>query len=195
MEVSVELSVVSATAASGGRSISKRLSSSAAKCCASAAEPPLPQASTLPPCLRVSARSAPARAIGSVSERAASSLSWALSANCALTRAASASFTAPDSTPSLDEHLDLDAPGGIRVRSEAADARLQRRAPVEAPGERGIVALGHIAELAAAPGDGDCVGIVRVVGFALEPERVTHAQLRPDLRGGVVTKPRERRTL
>src|SRR3954468_23497776 len=179
MEVSVELSVVSATAASGGRSISKRFRSSAAKGCASAAEPPLPQASTLPPRLSVSARSAPARAIGSGSERAASSLSWGLSAKWALTRAASASFTAPDSTPSLDEHLDLDAPGRIRVRSKAADARLQRRAAVEAPRERGIVALGHIAELAATPGDGDCVGIVRVFGLRPGSEGVTHANPRP----------------
>ena len=38
------MSVVSAMAASPWRSISKRPTSSAAKCCASAAEPPLPQA-------------------------------------------------------------------------------------------------------------------------------------------------------
>jgi hypothetical protein len=43
IEVRLEVSVLSAIAASGGRSISKRLTSSAAKCCASAAEPPLPQ--------------------------------------------------------------------------------------------------------------------------------------------------------
>src|SRR5262249_12589711 len=173
--------------------------SSAAKCCASAAEPPLPQASTLPPRFRVSASSALARAIGSVSERAASSLSCALSANCALTRADSAAesalFTAPDSTPSLDEHLELDAPGGIRVRREAADARLQRRAPIEAPGERGIVAPGHVAELAAAPGHGDRVGIVRIVRFALQAEGVAHTQLVPHLLGGVVAKPGERSAL
>src|SRR5690349_8437928 len=170
--------------------------SSAAKCCASAAEPPLPQASTLPPRFRVSASSALARAIGSVSVRAASSLSCALSANCALTRAESAaesaSFTAPDSTPSLDEHLEFDAPGGIRVRRETADARLQRRSPIEAPGERGVVAPGHVAELAAAPGHRDRVGIVRVVRLALEPQGVADAKLVPHLLGGVIAKARER---
>jgi len=43
-----DVSVVSAIAASPGRSRSKRLSSSAEKCCASAAEPPFPHARILP---------------------------------------------------------------------------------------------------------------------------------------------------
>jgi hypothetical protein len=47
--VRIELSVVSAIAARPGRSRSKRPTSSAAKCCASAAEPPLPQARILLP--------------------------------------------------------------------------------------------------------------------------------------------------
>ena len=40
---------VSASAGSAGRSRSKRPASSAHRCCASAAEPPLPNASSLPP--------------------------------------------------------------------------------------------------------------------------------------------------
>ncbi len=44
MEVRVDVSVVKAIAASGLRSRSNRFNSSAEKCCASAAEPPFPQA-------------------------------------------------------------------------------------------------------------------------------------------------------
>jgi hypothetical protein len=84
--VSVEVSVVSAMPASGARSRSKRLTSSAAKCCESAAEPPLPQASALPPALSDCASSAPAFATGSPSTAAAVSLRFALSAKCAATR-------------------------------------------------------------------------------------------------------------
>jgi hypothetical protein len=51
--VRIELSVVSAMAASSWRSASKRPISSAAKCWASPAEPPLPQARILPPLIRL----------------------------------------------------------------------------------------------------------------------------------------------
>ena len=44
--------MVRATAGRAARSRSKRPTSSAAKCCASAAEPPLPQARILPPASR-----------------------------------------------------------------------------------------------------------------------------------------------
>src|SRR5690625_3748089 len=47
MAVSAELSVLRAIAASGRRSRSKRPTSSAEKCCASAAEPPLPHTNIL----------------------------------------------------------------------------------------------------------------------------------------------------
>src|SRR4051812_23526272 len=114
MDVSVEVSVVSAMPASGGRSISKRLISSAAKCCASAAEPPLPHARTLPPALSDCARSAPARAIGA--ERAADAmvLRSALSANWAATRVESAAGVFRSLSACaigailLDVHLELD---------------------------------------------------------------------------------------
>ncbi len=43
------MSTVKAIAARAGRSLSKRQTSSAAKCCASAAEPPLPQLNILLP--------------------------------------------------------------------------------------------------------------------------------------------------
>jgi hypothetical protein len=79
IEVRVEVSVVSAIAASGGRSFSKRLSSSAAKCCESAAEPPLPQAMTLPPAARLGPCARAAASIGAAMAASAASLTWALS--------------------------------------------------------------------------------------------------------------------
>ena len=42
---------------------------------------------------------------------------------------------------------------GIRMLGEAADARAQRRAALQAPGERRVLAPRHVAELAAAPFD------------------------------------------
>jgi len=55
MAVSTDESVVTATAGSGGRSSSKRLTNSAARCWASAADPPLPQKKSLPPRARPTA--------------------------------------------------------------------------------------------------------------------------------------------
>ena len=63
MAVSAEVSTVSAIAGSPGRSRSKRPTSSAAKCWQSAAEPPLPQASTLLPRPSAAASASPARAM------------------------------------------------------------------------------------------------------------------------------------
>src|SRR5688572_18076063 len=194
MDVSVEQSVVSATAASGARSISKRLMSSAAKCCASAAEPPLPHASTLPPPFSVSARSTPARAIGAASAGDASSLSCALSANCALMRADSASVMCGDSTPSLDVDLDLHAPRRAR-RRKPADARMQSLAAVETPSERGVVAPGEIAELARTPDHRDGIGVVRIVTLAHELEAIAYPELLRHLRRGIVAQAGERRAV
>src|SRR5438105_15911986 len=143
--------------------------SSAAKCCASAAEPPLPQASPLPPARRAAASSVAPRVIGATSDREASSLSCALSANCALTRAesaASALSIGSDFTPSLYEHFDLDAPRRVGMRRESADARLHALAAVQAPGERRVFAPWYIAQLASAPRHRNGVGVVRVVGLA-----------------------------
>ncbi len=53
--VTTDGSVVSAIAERPGRSRAKRPTSSATKCWASAAEPPLPKASTRPPASRLSA--------------------------------------------------------------------------------------------------------------------------------------------
>src|SRR5450755_776362 len=82
----IEVSVVSEIAGSSGRSRSKRPTISAEKCCASAAEPPLPQASSLPSASRQSVISAAARTICGAIASAAESLSSALSAKCALIR-------------------------------------------------------------------------------------------------------------
>ncbi len=75
---------------------------------------------------------------------------------------------------------------------EAAHACAQRRAAVEAPRERGIVAFGHIAELASAPAHRDGIGIVRIVALARELERIAHAQLVRYVGRGVVAQPGER---
>src|SRR5262245_25613657 len=165
--------------ASGGRSISKRLTSSAAKCCASAAEPPLPQASTLPPARSEAASSKPACTTGAPSAWEASRLSCALSAKCRATRsssAASACFMPRDSTLSLHEDFELDAPRRIRMPREAADARAQRLAALEAPGQRGVLAPRHVTKLAAAPRHADGVAVERIVGLARELEAVADAQ-------------------
>jgi hypothetical protein len=55
MLVRIEVSVVRARAASGGRSMRKRLTNSAARCWASAALPPLPKNRTLRPAVRAAA--------------------------------------------------------------------------------------------------------------------------------------------
>ena len=79
---------------------------------------------------------------------------------------------------------------------EPADARVQRLAAIEAPGERGVLAPRHVAELAPAPGDGsprsrraDCRA------RAASSSAIADAQLVPDLGGGVIAKAGERRAL
>src|SRR3989449_3323606 len=137
--------------------------SSAAKCCESAAEPPLPQASALPPLRRQSASSALARATGSASDCDAANLRFALSAKCAVTRAERAAFCSacPMSSILLEVNLELDATRRIGMGREAADARAQRLAAVQAPCERRIFAPRHVAQLAAAPRDAHGAGIMR----------------------------------
>ena len=71
IDVSVELSVVRAMPGNPGRSISKRFSSSDEKCCESAAEPPLPHESILPPPRRQWVTICAAVASGSASRSAA----------------------------------------------------------------------------------------------------------------------------
>jgi len=58
MLVRMEVSVVRASAASAGRSTAKRLTNSAARCCASAALPPLPKNRRVPPDLRAATNAA-----------------------------------------------------------------------------------------------------------------------------------------
>src|SRR5262245_14558949 len=190
--------------ASGGRSISKRLTSSAAKCCASAAEPPLPQASTLPPWRSASASSVPARVSGAFSAAAASSLSFALSANCAATRAARATalsfaFCPPGLSvglpPSGRVPLALDPARRLGVLRQPADARAQALAAIEPPRRGGVLAPRQIAELVPAPRDAHRVRVVRVVRFAAQLERVAQAQLVPHVGRCVVPKAGERRAL
>src|SRR5688572_22628499 len=190
MEVSVEVSVVSATAASGGRSRSKRLTSSAAKCWASAAEPPLPQASALPPAFRDCAKRPAARAMAGASEAAAASLRRALSSKCAAILDSIARFY-----PLLRNHLELEAARRSRLGRKAADARGKRGAAVQPPGERRVLVPRHIAELAPAPRDAHRIRVVRVVTLTRELQAVADAQLLPDLRRGVIAKARQRRAL
>src|SRR5215208_3939108 len=64
MALRIELSVVRAMAPSSGRSRSNRPTNSAEKCWASAADPPLPQASTLPPLVTHARTACTAAAIG-----------------------------------------------------------------------------------------------------------------------------------
>src|SRR6267143_2200558 len=158
--------------------------SSAAKCCASAAEPPLPQASALPPLRRQSASSAPARATGPANDCDAANLRFALSAKCAATRAESAAFCSacPMFSILLEVHLELDATRRIGMGREAADARAQRLAAVQAPCERRIFAPRHVAQLAAAPRDTHGAGIMRIVRLATQLEGVAHPQDRKSTR-------------
>src|SRR5439155_17475761 len=85
-----------------------------------------------------------------------------------------------DFTRSLRVHLELDAPRRVRMLRQPADARAQRLAAIESPGERGVLAPRHVAELAAAPRQAHRIGVVRVVGLARERERITDAELAPD---------------
>src|SRR4051812_22118241 len=74
-------------AAKGGLSTSNRFRSSAEKCCASAADPPLPHARILPPARRQLVMSAIPLAIGSDNSAAAADLRLALAEKCPATRA------------------------------------------------------------------------------------------------------------
>src|SRR5262245_13442200 len=126
--------------------------SSAAKCCASAAEPPLPQASALPPSLRDCAKARPACAMGPVSCAAAESLTRALSSKCAAMREESASDEVMRAILALlGDDLELEPARRARFGGEAADARGERRAAIQAPGERRVLVARHVAELAPAP--------------------------------------------
>ncbi len=78
----MELSVVSAMAPSSGRSRSNRPTNSAEKCWASAADPPLPQASTLPPLVTQARIACTAAAIGLLKDCAAWYFRSALSMKC-----------------------------------------------------------------------------------------------------------------
>src|SRR5258706_4340071 len=85
----MDVSVVSAMAARPGRSRARRPMTSAAKCCASRAEPPLPQASTLPPPVIAPTTALTASAMGLARISAAAYLRSALSKNCCWIRCSS----------------------------------------------------------------------------------------------------------
>src|SRR5579859_4566169 len=201
MEVSVDVSVVRAIPASGGRSISKRLMSSAAKCCASAADPPLPQARTFPPAFSDVARSAPAKATGADRIAEAEVLRLALSANWAVTRAESAAALLRSVSACaigailLDVHLELDATSRVRMRAEAADPGRDRLASIHAPGKRGILASGDVTELATVPGHADRVGIEAVIRLSRELQPIPHVKVFPNFGRGVIAEAGERRAL
>ena len=65
MAVRMEVSVVSATAGSAGRSIVRRETNSATRCCESAADPPLPATISLLPCVIASEVTCAARTTAS----------------------------------------------------------------------------------------------------------------------------------
>src|SRR5256886_9485589 len=137
------------------------------------------------------------RAQGSASDCDAASLRFALSAKGAATRAERAAFCSacPMSPILLEVNLELDATRRIGMGREAADARAQRLAAVQAPCERRIFAPRHVAQLAAAPRDAHGAGIMRIVGLAAQLEGVAHPQLIPYFRGGVIPETRQRRAL
>src|SRR5262245_53432462 len=96
------------------------------------------------------------RTSGSRSESTAAAFSFALSAKCAETR--SDSVAVEDMRGILlDVNLEAQPPGRVRMLGERADPRPQRRAAVEAPRQRGVLAPRHVAELVAAPPHGDGV--------------------------------------
>src|SRR5207247_1381946 len=138
-----------------------------------------------------------ARAPGSGSDCDAGNLRFALSAKCAVTRAERAAFCSacPMSSILLEVNLELDATRRIGMGREAADARAQRLAAVQAPCERRIFAPRHVAQLAAVPRDAHGAGIMRIVGLATQLEGVAHPQLIPYFRGGVIPETRQRRAL
>ena len=95
MDVSVEESVVSASAGRPGRSISKRFSSSDEKCWASAAEPPLPQERTFPSSCRQRLIIAAPAAMADVSASTDSRLIATLSSKWFLTRSSGVTVGSP----------------------------------------------------------------------------------------------------
>src|SRR5438105_12621691 len=117
-------------APSSGRSRSKRPTNSAEKCCASAAEPPLPQASTLPPLVTHASTACTAAAIGLLSACAAWYFRSALSMKCCWMRCSS--MVRNDNARVLP---------GIERRAQPADAAGFDRDHVEAAGRR--VARAH----------------------------------------------------
>src|SRR5436190_1214371 len=162
-----------AAAVAGARSISNRLTSSAAKCCASAAEPPLPHANTLPPPLSESASILAALAIGSPSTSAACCFSLALSANCAAIRprsAASALDMRGDSTPAL-------------FAERVADPLHVARRPVDEEYIEAASRLGSAREVKARRGnDARALRRRHALGGATEAAGRAHADLGEDER-------------
>src|SRR5688572_1840955 len=122
MAVIAEVSVVSAIAGRPGRSRSKRPTISAAKCWLSAAEPPLPQASTLFPLRSACASASPARAMSGASVSATRRLTSMDSSKCV--RMCSARFIGAILTRSDLESAAL--PRGL-ARLERDDVEAARR--------------------------------------------------------------------
>src|SRR5437899_2086969 len=164
--------------ASGGRSASKRLTSSAAKCCASAAEPPLPQASALPPLLSDSASSTPARATGAPSACAASSFSLALSAKCAATRPRSFASACPIAAGWALATPDQSATNSALLAKRVANPLHMARRPVD---QEHIEAAGRVGPpREVEPGGGDQPRALRggdALGGAAEATGRAHAHL------------------
>src|SRR3954471_1078821 len=125
MAVTIELSVLSAMAPSSGRSRSKRPTNSAEKCWASAAEPPLPQASTLPPLVTHASMACTAATMGLESACADWYFRSALSMKCCWMRDSSMTL---DDNPGVLPRIEggpqpLDAPGIDADHVEAAGRR------------------------------------------------------------------------
>src|SRR5687767_8493329 len=165
--VMTEGSVVRAMAARAGRSRRKRPTSSPARCWASAAEPPLPKVSTLPPARRLAAMRAPtsrsSRAFSSKKRVLSAALSFASaripasSIGRIITRAGKGLLTRADVDREqhgqhagiVDRHLEDRA-----VRDEARDVHGHGQATLDLALATATFAVEHEAARAVARGAG-----------------------------------------
>ncbi len=95
----------------------------------------------------------------------------------------------------IDEHLEADAFARIAMRDQSADARLDRIALIERPGERGIFGARHIAKRFAPPLDTHGAGIMRITRFPHQFKSIANPKSLPYAVPGVVPKTGKRRVL
>src|SRR5574343_1274142 len=156
----MEQSVVRAMAASSWRSASKRPISLLAKRCESLAEPPLPQASILPPLIRLLVIVSMAAAMGAASISTAFSWVWALSSKCWATRAIKSIWfkglwgcESAHSTSQLGEDFECQPLPWIFVVAQGRHAGGQAVAGINRRGNGPVLRAWHVAQLVTAPVD------------------------------------------